>query len=51
MKRLAAFALCLAAAWLIYEIGMELFIAWYSGVEADISLRSWVTMAIQVVVK
>lgn len=42
--------LLLAAAWLLYGIGTELFIAWYSGSESDIGLREWITAAVQVAV-
>jgi|LakMenEpi03Aug12_release.lakeMendotaPanAssembly.Ray.scaffolds.fasta_scaffold1936991_2 hypothetical protein len=50
MKRALALLLCLASAWLIYGIAMELFIAWYSGTEADLGLLAWITLAAQAVV-
>lgn len=45
MKRIAAFTICLAAAWLLYATGMELFIGWYSGAEPELGLREWATLA------
>jgi hypothetical protein len=50
MKRALALLLCVASAWLIYCTGTELFIAWYSGSEADIGLLAWVTLGVQVIV-
>ncbi|MBL8738544.1 MAG: hypothetical protein JNL12_19100 [Planctomycetes bacterium] len=50
MKRTAALLFCLAAAWILYSTVMEVFIAWYSGVEDQLDAGAWMKIVTFVVV-
>jgi hypothetical protein len=50
LRTIAAITVCLSSAWLLYGIAVELFIAWYSGAEADLGSMAWTTITAQVVV-
>lgn len=50
MKRLLALLICVAAVWLLYSIGTEFFIAWYSGSELELDLRGQIQLALQLLV-
>lgn len=50
MKRLLAVLICLAAVWLLYGIGMEFFLPYYSGTETELDLHMQVHLALQVLV-
>lgn len=50
MNRFLGLLLCLASLWLLYGLGMELFIAWYSGSEPELDLLAWIHVALQAVV-
>lgn len=50
MRRVLALMLCLASAWLLYGLAIELFIHWYSGSEHEPPLLYWVDCGLQVAV-
>lgn len=50
MKRTAALLLCLASAWLLYGLAMELFLAYYNGVEDQLDAMAWARFATQAIV-
>ena len=49
MKRALALLLCLASCWMLYETAVEIFIAWYSGIEPEFEsdLRLWLALTAQ----
>jgi len=50
MKRTAALLLCLAAAWMLYGLAMELFLAYYNGVEDQLDVMAWARFTTQAIV-
>lgn len=50
MQRAAALLLCLASAWMLYGLAMELCLAWYNGVADDYGAMAWARFATQAIV-
>lgn len=48
LRRIAALAICLASLWVLYELAMELFIAWYSGSDLALGAGLWAVIVAQV---
>lgn len=51
MTRAFAILVCVAATYLLYLTAMELFIAWYSGSEDQITLRAWIDVGVSTFVQ
>jgi hypothetical protein len=46
MRSAFAILVCIAATYLLYLTAMELFLAWYSGCEDQITLRAWINVGV-----
>lgn len=46
MQRAFAILVCIAATYSLYLTAMELFLAWYSGSEDQITLRAWIDVGV-----
>ena len=51
MTRAFAILVCIAATYLLYLTAMELFLAWYSGSEDQITLRAWIDVGVSTFVQ